>query len=193
MISCTLHGELGFVFGSNFTLDCPDVREVFLALAANFEHFQRYLKQAAKNNICYQIIVDGELVSADFNFLDPIDYEISIAPAIAGSGGVGKFLLGAALLVGSFFMPATFLGVGSLVWGAAGASLLAGSIAEWISPTNEATGNDTSYRLNGGGTRTYQGDPIPLAMGQDFVWAKNPPMSFFVENETIPVGYDAVA
>jgi predicted phage tail protein len=193
MITCILHGELALKFGANFQFDCINVREVFLALGANIEQFKRYMNQAATDNLYYQIIVDGELVSADFDFLDPIDYEIHISPIIAGSGTVGKFILGAVLIVASFFMPATFLGVSSLVWGATGASILAGAIGEWISPNKDGAKNDTSYRLNGGGTRTYQGDPVPIAFGQTFTWAKNPPISTFVENETIPVGYDATA
>jgi hypothetical protein len=44
--------------------------------------------------------------------------------------------------------------------------------------------------LDGSGNQTYQGSPVPLAIGLDFVWAENPPATYFLQNETVPVGFD---
>jgi predicted phage tail protein len=163
---------------------------VIRALDVNNDDFAKYLADAAEQNIYYHVVVDGMAVDASLDLLDPVIKEINIAPEIEGSGGAGKFLLGAGLLIASAFIPATFLGIGSAIWGAAGASILFGAIGEWISPSEQKKGDDTSYRLDGSANQTYQGTPVPLAIGLDFVWAENPPGSYFLQNETIIVGVD---
>jgi predicted phage tail protein len=189
MITCNLHGELAHKYGTAHQLNVRNVREVIRALDANYENFAEHLFESAKRNIVYHVVVDGATVDTSLNLLDPIIETIDITPAIEGSGTVGKLLLGVGLLAASAFMPATFLGIGSGIWGATGASLAFGAIGEWIAPAQKS-GNDTSYRLDGSGKQIYQGDPVPLAFGLDFVWAENPPAVYFVQNETLQIGYD---
>jgi predicted phage tail protein len=190
LITCNLYGELALKFGETHQFECRNTKEVIKALDANFDDFAQYLLDAAKQSVVYHIIVDGLTIGSDLNLLDPVIKSIDIAPAIEGSAEVGKFLLGAGLLIASAFMPATFLGLGSGIWGAAGASLLFGAVGEWISPSQKPQTNDTSYRLDGSGNQTYQGSPVPLAIGLDFVWAESPPGTYFLENEKIPVNFD---
>jgi predicted phage tail protein len=189
LIICNLHGELAHKYGTAHQLNCRNIREVIRALDANYDDFASHLYDAAEQNICYHVLVDGIAVDASLDLLDPIIETIDIAPAIKGSGTVGKLLLGVGLLAASAFMPATFLGIGSGIWGATGASLAFGAIGDWIAPAQKS-GNDTSYRLDGSGKQIYQGDPVPLAIGLDFIWAENPPAVYFVQNETVPVGYN---
>jgi len=123
-----LRGELGKQFGRihNFELNTP--AEAIRALSANFEGFQQALITASERGIGYIVQVGKTAIEALDEIHNPtgIDEEISITPVLAGAGGsgVGKILIGVALVATAFLIgPAAggFLGIGAGLGGTTGA------------------------------------------------------------------------
>lgn len=111
----------------------------------------------------------------------PFSKTLHIVPVIGGAkNGLLGIVLGAALIVASFYLPATPLiaGLGaaspsfaSIAFGI-GTSLVLGGVAGILAPTPktsagaaEAT-NLPSYTFNGAVNTTAQGQPVPVGYGR---------------------------
>ena len=111
-------------------------------LCINKPELMKELVEAHEHGIGYRMIQAGtDLDYADLKL--PIgSNDLILVPVVVGSGGgVGKVLIGVALIAASIFIPgAAAIGFGlqfgaiSLGVGAIGASLVLGGIAEMISP-----------------------------------------------------------
>jgi predicted phage tail protein len=111
--------------------------------------------------------------------------DIMIVPVIAGAGGgVGKILLGAALIVGAFFTGGATIGLLGLaapvlvssVLFKVGALLLLGGVAELLSPVPKVpqgpgSDNDPRKTFNFSGIQqtSKQGVPVPCVYGLTLV------------------------
>ena len=115
-----LRGELGKQFGRIHKFDLNTPAEAIRALCANFEGFQQALVTAGERGIGYIVQVGKAAIDEVDEIHNPTgqDEEISITPVLAGAGGggVGKILVGVALVATAFLIgPAAggFLGIGA--------------------------------------------------------------------------------
>ena len=98
-----LYGELAkFVGHKEFEIQVDSLGKAVSFLVNNFPQVEKYM-----NPKYYQVKVGNYAVDKE-EIHHPIGQEdIHIVPVISGAGsGTGKFLLGAALIAGAFFMPA---------------------------------------------------------------------------------------
>ena len=102
-----LYGELAeFVGHKEFEIQVDSLGKAVSFLVNNFPQVERYM-----NPQYYQVKVGNYSIDEE-EIHHPIGQEdIHIVPVIAGAGrGVGKILLGAALIAGAFFLPASIPG-----------------------------------------------------------------------------------
>jgi predicted phage tail protein len=190
MIEVSLYGGLEQWFGESVRMDIRNPSEVFWALAAQCEEFLQHVIESAREGVGYKVIVDDEEIDSTGLEL-PVIGSISIAPAIAGSGDVGRIVLGAVLVVGSFFLPGAILGISSTTIGLVGASLIYGGVISLLTSKPTDSKNQNSFALDANGQpRSYQGEAKPLLFGD--WWIENPPIiSLWLDTENIPVDWQA--
>lgn len=175
LVNIKLTGELGRRFGRlhQYYIDTP--REAIRALAANLgDAFTQFLYDSEEMGLVYRVVVDDPEGIGE-NQLDIRCQQLVIAPMLVGKGGFGRVLLGAALLAGSFFMPATIsifgMGISSLSVGLLGASLVLGGIHQMLSPQprtpKKSDIEKTDSFLFSGATQPGQaGQPVPVGYGR---------------------------
>jgi len=179
-----LYGELGRRFGRLHRFDVRTPAEAVRALCANFRGFERAILDIAPG---YRVWCGGTRLACGEDLHLPssrLDV-IRIAPVIAGagSGGLGKVILGAALIVASFYLPVTPLfslgafspSLASIAF-SVGFSMALGGISQMLSPSptgdagdSERPDNKPSYVFNGAINTTAQGQPVPVGYGRMIV------------------------
>ena len=178
MKTIKLLGQAGRIFGRSHRLDVESPAEAIRALCALFPGFRPWVLEQHEAGVGWRVVVqrsyllEGEAIAAHTS-----SPEIVFAPVLVGSGGVARIVLGTVLIVGSFFMPAAFLGISSLSIGLFGGALVLGGVAALLTPTPVVTGgskgieNKTTAVLESNlftrnqGT-SGQGEPVPLLYGQ---------------------------
>jgi predicted phage tail protein len=173
-----LYGPLGTRFGRIHHLAVSSAAEAVRALCAMIPGFEREMMTSKDRGIGYAVFLGKKNIRESELHHPPGRDDIRIAPMIAGSkrGGVFNFILGAALIVASVFIPpAGLFGISALSAGAIGGlglSLALGGIAQMISPQPqgltgvESPDNGASYNFNGPVNTTAQGKPVPLLYGE---------------------------
>lgn len=188
-----LLGELGRIFGREWDLLIKTPAEAIAALTANLgDRFVQYLYQSEEDGIAYRVVTDDPVGIDQDKLQFPCDHLI-IAPQISGrGGGFGRVLLGSALLVGSFFMPASVglfgLAISSTTVGLLGASLILGGIHQMLSPvpkTPKRGETSDSFLFDNAGEIGYQGLPVPVGYGRRII-TDLPVVSVGITIEEIP-------
>lgn len=177
MRTVRLYGHLGQRFGRTHKLDVRSPAEAIRALTANFRGFAQAVADGQ-----WRVLVGGKAQALE-QVHDPLAADISIVPAVAGAGGLGRVLLGAALLGASFYLGPTFgmlpftegplagLSVGSML-GSLGFSMVLGGVSQLLfsapkqSGTSERPDNKPSYAFNGAINTAGQGNPVPVCYGR---------------------------
>ena len=180
-----LYGELAeFIGHKEFEIQVDSLGKAVSFLVNNFPQIEKYM-----NPQYYQVKVGNYAVNEE-EIHHPIGQEdIHIVPVIAGAGrGLGKILLGAALIAGAFFLPATFMGgpatfsmsaglgggvlAKSMVY--VGASLVLSGVSELLFPLPQPqkfeSEEDPRLSFSFGGTQQTgrAGTPVPLVYGEIF-------------------------
>jgi predicted phage tail protein len=188
LVTVNLVGQLGKLFGKQWTLDIRNTAEAIRAIAAQCEGFAEYLESSATRGLVYRVTVDEDDIEED-KIYHPIRQSLSIAPIVAGAGAVGRIILGVALVGLSFVLPGIGLGFASTVVGGFGVSMIAGGIVELLSPQQDQENkNSDSYLFDGAQlTRAYQGQPVPVLFGTRLIQPL--PISIWVDNENIAVDF----
>ena len=143
MQTVRLLDDLGERYGS--THEYHDLRtpaDAIKLLCINKPELKQELIEAHEHGIGYRLIQAGQDLDLDDLHLPIGSNPLILVPVIVGSGGgIGKIIVGIALVAASIFIPgATAIGFGlqfgaiSLGVGAIGASLILGGIADLISP-----------------------------------------------------------
>ena len=138
-----LLGDLGERYGAKHVYyDLRTPADAIKLLCINKPAFQEELIHAHENGVGYRLIQAGtDLDYADLKL--PLgSNDLILTPVITGSGGgVGKVLIGVALIAASIFIPgAAAIGFGlqfgaiSVGVGAIGASLVLGGVSQMLSP-----------------------------------------------------------
>jgi len=170
-----LYGKLAKFIGKRvFRADVANAAEAVRFLLANFPQLEKHMADQH-----YRVSL-GERDLALEEIHEPAGQQvIKIVPVVAGAGAVGRILLGAALIIGSFFTGgATLFGavaLSSVLFGV-GASLVLGGVAQLLTPTPaQPTGlnsnNDPrkSYSFSSIQNTSRQGIPVPIVYGETIV------------------------
>ena len=175
MKTIMLYGPMGARFGRVHRYSVSSPAEAIKALSATLEGF----KQAFIDGGHYRILVGGK---TSVN-LDEAGYPISdretirVIPVVAGSEGLGKVVLGGALI---FFSGGLAAGIGLGATAAStissiGVSLAIGGVSQMLfSPqlndsSAERPENKPSFIFNGAVNTTRQGNPVPVCYGRMIV------------------------
>lgn len=175
MLVVYLYGHLAKAYGKRHELAVKSPAEAIRAFSANYKDF----KQRVIDGGGYRILAGTEDRADDIHL--PTSRSIKIIPVVAGSGGLGKIVLGAALIAASFYLPGTqfisafssFSFSASAIASSVGFSLLLGGVSQLLfSPPKAESGegerpdNKPSYNFNGAVNTSGQGNAISLAYGR---------------------------
>lgn len=175
MRTIRLYGHLGQQFGKVHHLDVKTPTEVIRALSANFKGFAQAIADGE-----WRVLVGGKAQSLK-QIHHPLDADISLVPVVGGAGGLGKIILGAALIAASFYLPgATYFSAmssfsidASAIAMGIGTSMVLGGISQVLfappkanSANSEPADTRPSYVFNGPVNTTGQGNPVPVCYGQ---------------------------
>ena len=177
-----LYGELAeFVGHKEFEIQVDSLAKAVSFLINNFPQVEKYM-----NPKYYQVKVGNYAVNEN-EIHHPIGQEdIHIVPVIsgAGRGGLGKILLGAALIAGAFLLPGSmavtgfnfttgltggFLGK-SMVY--LGASLVLSGVTEMLFPLpkpqefKSEQDPQLSFSFSGTQNTSRAGTPVPIVYGE---------------------------
>ena len=177
-----LYGRLAKFVGQRvFEADVASAAEAVRFLLVNFPQLEKHMADQH-----YRVSVGDYDLTAD-ELHDPAgQQEIKFVPVLAGAGGggVGRIILGAALIVGAFFTGGATIGLLGLaapvavstVLAGIGATLVLGGVAQLLTPTPKIpTGPDTesdprkSYSFSGIQQTSRQGVPVPIVYGETLV------------------------
>lgn len=158
--------------------------EAIRALCALNPCLHNFLVSSEQRNVGYQIIIDEDDMENTDRLVLPFSKTMHVVPVIGGGkNGLLGVVLGAALIVASFYLPATPLiaGLGaaapsfaSIAFGI-GTSLVLGGVAGILAPTPKTSAgaaqptNLPSYTFNGAVNTTAQGNPVPVGYGRMIV------------------------
>jgi predicted phage tail protein len=162
-----LYGELGRRFGRVHRLAVKSPAEAIRAIEANRKGLAKFMREADKHQMGFRIINGRDELDNESRVTEPSSGVIKIVPVVIGSGALTRVLVGAVLIVASFFVP-----IGGSFLFAAGVGLALGGVAQMISPPPKADGpaekpeNKPSYTFNGPVNTTAQGHPVPVGYGR---------------------------
>ena len=182
-----LYGELAeFVGHKEFEIQVDSLTKAVSFLVNNFPQVEKYM-----NPKYYQVKVGNYAIDEE-EIHHPIGQEdIHIVPVIAGAGrGLGKILLGAALIAGAFFVPASlggglklsagiktgfgFAKAGTLAKSMVylGASLVLSGVSEMLFPLpkpkefKSEQDPQLSFSFSGTQNTSRAGTPVPIVYGE---------------------------
>jgi predicted phage tail protein len=180
-----LYGELAkFVGHKEFEIQVDSLGKAVSFLVNNFPQVEKYM-----NPKYYQVKVGNYAVNEE-EIHHPIGQEdIHIVPVISGAGrGTGKFLLGAALIAGAFFVPVasgnislaagfkagSFAKVGLLSKSMllVGANLAITGVSEMLFPMpkpqefKSEQDPQLSFSFSGTQNTSRAGTPVPIVYGE---------------------------
>ena len=174
-----LYGELAeFVGHKEFEIQVDSLGKAVSFLVNNFPQVEKYM-----NPQYYQVKVGNYAVNEE-EIHHPIGQEdIHIVPVIAGAGGrgIGKVLLGAALIAGAFMLgPAGFMTAKTLTTGVVlaksavylGASLVLSGVSEMLFPLpkpqefKSEQDPQLSFSFSGTQNTSRAGTPVPIVYGE---------------------------
>ncbi|WP_377806450.1 phage tail protein (plasmid) [Azospirillum sp. A29] len=187
-----LHGALGRQFGRLADYQVRDAAEAIRALAANHPDFEKVFREGS-----YRLVrgprsrggIDLTLDTLTLG-LGSADLHIIPVPAGAKSGGAGKAIMGALIMVVAIYAapavvgalgPTQGLGAAAISAGSFsvsygsialfGASMMLSGISQMLSPTPKANlpDNTQSYLFSGPVNVTEQGGSVPLIYGRCWV------------------------
>ena len=184
-----LYGELAeFVGHKEFEIQVDSLAKAVSFLVNNFPQIEKYM-----NPQYYQVKV-GNYAVDESELCHPIGQEdIHFIPVITGAGrGIGKILLGAALIAGAFmFSPMTlgsftakgiaagatpFAKIGFLAKASlyVGTSLVLSGVSDMLFPLPKFEGFESeedprlSFNFNGIQNTSRAGTPVPIVYGEIF-------------------------
>lgn len=179
MKTVILLGELGKRYGRRHQLDVKSAAEAVRALMANFQDFAAFVSSSQERNVGYKVLSLRDELGED-ELHNPAGRTITIAPVVAGAGGVvGKILAGVALIAAAVLVPGlgavALFGtttLASVAFGV-GLSLALGGVAQMLAPTPPSSGpqdeQEPSYVFDGAVNTTSQGYPVPVGYGRMMV------------------------
>ncbi|MHC6224015.1 tail assembly protein [Pseudomonas sp. X10] len=147
----------------DYLLDNQNTWEVFRALKATLKGFEQEIKRLEALGMRFAIFRNRKNVGQQ-DFARSGTREVRIVPVVAGSkrGGILQTVIGAALIVASFFGAPTL---------PAGIAMVAGGVVQMLSPQakglsqSAAPENLPSYAFGSAKNTTASGNPVPICIG----------------------------
>jgi len=161
-----LYGNLGALYGKVHLYDVVSPAQAIKALSVTIKGF----KQSLIDGGYYRILLGGK-DELDINEVaNPMsDREtIRIVPVVAGAEGLGKIVLGSALIAVGLvtgIQPITNIGI-AMVLGGVSEMLFSPQAAP---DSSERPENKPSFIFNGAVNTTRQGNPVPICYGRMIV------------------------
>lgn len=157
MVTITLHGKAGELFGKFWELDVKSTSEALQAIFINTKgKFREYLINEGLQKK-YEVIVDNKHIIKDF-IDDPVKKEIHIIPVLEGSDEVLQTIIGAVLIV-----VGAYTGQGWIAQ--IGVAMVLGGVAQMLTPTPKTKENRQSSTFSTIDRVVRQGMPVPIAYG----------------------------
>jgi predicted phage tail protein len=174
MRTIRLYGRLAkFLKRRVFQAEVSSAAEAVRFLVTNFPQLEKHMAEQY-----YRVSVDNYDLDKD-ELHHPAGAEIKIIPVVAGAGNVGRIILGALLIIGSFFIPGSAALFGVAIKGVVasiGATLFLGGVAGLLSPVpripqgaNTDQDPRKSYGFSGIQQTSRQGVPVPIVYGETLV------------------------
>jgi len=155
-------GELGRDFLPHMKVQCDTVADIFRCLSANFDGVKQYFIEKEQKDIGYQIEIAGKKITDEREMLMEINEgDVVITPIPAGSGDLGKTIVGIIITVVGFILvnpKIIALGINLTLAGLEG--LLAPD------PSNDDEPDEESYLFQGAEQVITQGEPVPVLYGR---------------------------
>ncbi len=173
-----LMGELGEKFGREHSFDVKSAAEGVKALRANFKDFESYMIKSEERGLGYRLTVNDEPILDEGELLYPVGQggEIVITPAVFGSSGTAKIIVGAVLIAVGIVLSFTPAAAASPYIIGLGISLVAGGVIQLLSPLPKLGSpferdekSRPSYYFTGAVNTTAQGEPVPILYGRMIV------------------------
>ena len=165
-VNIKLGGYLGKAFGRDHKFLVRDTREAIKALCLQIPEFKKALKTSESKGLTFAVFNGKHNISDPDQFSFKCKDTVRIIPVYIGSkrAGLLQTILGVVLIVVGFVTG------GSTV--PAGVALLAGGIAQMLSPQPQGlklkqdADNLSSYAFGGPVNTTAQGNPIGVLYGE---------------------------
>ena len=140
-----LLGAAGRKFGREFKLAVRSPAEAVRAIEANCPGFHAWILEQHQRGIVWRVVTDSaEGLDEDGLKMETGSPRIVLAPMLIGAGGgggIGKILLGVALVAVAVFVPAATLGLTSMLGvGLLGGGLILSGVADLVTPTPKLSG-----------------------------------------------------
>lgn len=159
-----LNGALGETFGRSHRLIASTPAQAIRGLCANFPDFH-----SAIAPLYIEIKNGGQILEPD-QIHGPISNTLELTPAISGSGGFGKLLLGGALIGLSFALPGAGVAASVLTLSKGfltlGIGLALQGVYELITPAGSQEEEAESSFFNQVRQNSRQGTPYPILIGE---------------------------
>lgn len=185
MKTIILTGRLAKKFGTEFNFDVETPAEAVRALCYQIQGFEEELKKGA-----YRVkrVFDNSVEQIDetlLTFKFGRAHTLRIEPTVAGNkkGGLGKIILGVALIGAAFFFSggalstAAFSFAGSsvsygqiaLIGGLLALSGVSAMLTPKVSDKTDDKEEPTSFLISAPQNQIEQGHPVPIVIGETFV------------------------
>jgi predicted phage tail protein len=149
-------------FGEVWETSCNNVRDIFKLIDCQTSGFRKYLMEADKAGVAYEIRKGKDILQnpEDLLLKTVDDEEIVIVEVPDGAKAGLKIIAGIILTVVGFATGQTWLI-------SIGANLIVGGITELLAPGPETEdADDPSYLFNGPVNNIRQGLPVPVLYGE---------------------------
>jgi len=178
MLTVTLYGHLADKYGKTHQIEAKTPAEVIRAFCANFKDFKDQIIQDGQ--AFYKVLAGKENRSNAEGLHIGTSKTIKIVPVIGGKSGLGKIIVGAALITfavmnptyGAFAIGGFSSSVASIAF-SVGFSLVLGGISSMLfAPpkvkinNGERPENLPSYAFTGAVNTSGQGNPVPVCYGR---------------------------
>lgn len=170
-VKVKLLGELGRLFGREWELLVGTPAEAIRAIACQCPDFLPYLHSSEEQGIVWRVVASDLQGCTEGMLTMPIGTSrLVFAPIVAGRGSVGRILLGVALIGAAFLVPGGFLGLTPFAIGLVGGSLVAGGIAQILSPTpKKPKKQEDSALFDRNADVIDQGGCVPVLYGERII------------------------
>lgn len=173
-----LDGQLGKLFGKEWNLAASTPNQALSLIEANQPGIMGWIRSNREKYANYRVTITDrkgkkvDLSKDDYALRREQPRTIRFTPIVTGSSGAAKIVVGAILLVVSYFVPPLAPYLAPM-----GISLMIGGLVEILSPQpkteNNTTDDGTSYYFNGPVNTTAQGVPVPLVYGRCLVGSQS--------------------
>lgn len=173
LVNVRLVGDMAEKFGYHHQFIVDSAKEVFTALAANFQDFRSYLVKSGDQGVGYKILLDETECDEEELKMATAPKFMVVAPIVMGSGTAGKIIAGIAILAIAAFVPFSIglLGAGVISGSSIGLTLLLSGVSQLLSEGNKKDNRLQSTAIGTVAT-AREGDTIPIAYGRVFLSGK---------------------